>query len=169
MGALGQPAPRVSPSMNHHRNTHDIRQRNGVASGASARLTCALAGNGAATQAGHWATILEAMADGVVILDADGTLVSANAIFCALLGVDARPDLFSLAPSEQRRLLAPRDERGEPISEEGLPFGRVLHGEVLTGTSAVDVMLPRWMGVTSWSAPAAHRSAMRMGALPEES
>jgi signal transduction histidine kinase/PAS domain-containing protein len=94
-----------------------------------------------ATRDAQLAAIFESMADAVIFYDRTGRFVKANPAFHRLLGLEARPDYTSPPLAERGHLLNPHDEHGAPLPEEQwLPF-RVLRGEVLTGTNAVDFMI----------------------------
>ena len=100
----------------------------------------------AAARAGQLAAMFEAMADGVCFYDRDVRIVEVNPAYRALLALDARPDYLSLPIAERVRLLAYRNALGQPFPEgQSLPQ-RVLRGEVLTGTDAVDFVMRRLDG-----------------------
>ena len=87
-------------------------------------------------------TILDALADAVVVYDATGRIVAGN---------PAAATLFGLTPSGRgAKLATPIAERaaesdlrtleGQPLPYEERPGVRVLHGETLSGTKTVDVI-----------------------------
>ncbi len=95
----------------------------------------------AAARASQLSAIFESMADSVLFYDGNGRFVQANRAFRDLLALDARPDYASLPLHERGQLLAPRDENGQPLPYEQWLPSRVLRGEVLTGTNAVDFLI----------------------------
>lgn len=95
----------------------------------------------AAARAGQFAAMFEAMADGVCFYDRDVRIMEINPAYRALLALDARPDYPFLPLAERLRLISYRDGQGQPFPEgQSLPL-RVLNGEVLTGTDAVDFVM----------------------------
>ncbi len=81
----------------------------------------------------------EAVSDGIYILDQARRLLLINAAGRALLGLDAQPD-FMAQPFQQlfERMLI-NDEQGVPFPEEQMPHARILRGEVIPGSQAVDI------------------------------
>jgi PAS domain S-box-containing protein len=84
-------------------------------------------------------TVFAAMADMIFVYDRDMRLVRTNAAGRAVVpqqGVerDGRPLPQRLAGE------AVRDVEGHPLAPEDFPVSRVLRGEVITGTDAVDTM-----------------------------
>ncbi|MGH2517321.1 MAG: PAS domain-containing sensor histidine kinase, partial [Ktedonobacterales bacterium] len=93
----------------------------------------------------RWASRLEAvseaLADSMVIFDRDGRILHANAADRAMFGYDARATGFATTLRERGRLLLLRDEHDHPITEERLPWMRVLRGETLSGQSVVAAVI----------------------------
>lgn len=85
--------------------------------------------------------IFEAMADGVIVFDDRGQLLHMNRAACDLLGLDSRPD-YSLHTAYVRPSpYVVRDEQSQLLSVNEWPLLRVLSGKVLTGRTAVDVII----------------------------
>jgi PAS domain S-box-containing protein len=84
--------------------------------------------------------VLGAMADGVIVYDADGNLSYTNAAFRALFAVDARPDYARLSLAEHAGLMRARTADGRLLTAEQLPQARVLRGEVLLGDAMPDLV-----------------------------
>ncbi len=90
---------------------------------------------------------LEALGDGLVIVDAEGRLLYGNPAYSAMLGVAARrntgaAELPEHVPSRMHSLDV-RDAQGNPLGVEGLGVSRVLRGETLVGANATDVRIRR--------------------------
>ncbi len=86
--------------------------------------------------------IFEAVADGLVVWDADGRMVRENAAACRILGMDAAPPDFShLSARERLATLAARDQQDRPVPPEERPVLRALRGEVVTGPEARDLRM----------------------------
>jgi signal transduction histidine kinase/PAS domain-containing protein len=85
----------------------------------------------------------EAMADGVIVYDDKGQILRTNAVARGLFALDTRlKPKFSLRLRRERKpALWMLDEYGQPFPEEQAPLSRILNGEVLTSTNAMDVML----------------------------
>ena len=83
-------------------------------------------------------TILETIADGVAVHDAEGRLVQLNRAYRGLLALDRAPAGFTgLSGPDRVRLLEMRDAAtGAPLPLERSPSARALRGEVLTGPEA---------------------------------
>jgi len=85
----------------------------------------------------------EAMADGVIVYDDTGHILRTNAAARRLFALDTKPKAkFSLRfRREQRPALVILDEQGQILPEEQSPLSRILNGEVLTSSNAMDVIL----------------------------
>ncbi len=92
----------------------------------------------------------EAMANGVVIYDTTGTLVSMNAEAREIFALTGGPE-FSREPIEERTAaFSIYDEAGSPVPPENWPGRRLLRGEVLKGDQAMDVRFRRLDGEEIW-------------------
>src|SRR5258708_7943671 len=112
----------------------DARQR------AEAALARAQASEAQATErAEQLRTILETMADGVAVYDADGRPVQlVNRAYRELYALERAPAGYETLPTfERARLLHLRDATtGRPLPLAGTPTPRALRGEVVTGPRA---------------------------------
>jgi PAS domain S-box-containing protein len=91
-------------------------------------------------QAAQLAAIFEAIAEGVVVFDAEGHLQRQNATYRSLLGMDAAPAHFADLPvSERIALFATRDEHGRPLEPGEGPMPRALRGEVQSGAETMNI------------------------------
>ncbi|MFL5666741.1 MAG: ATP-binding protein [Ktedonobacteraceae bacterium] len=81
----------------------------------------------------------EAMSDGVFILDKDGRLLQVNAAGRALIGLDEQGDFPFLPYSQRAAQFVIYDEQGIPLPPEQVPHFRILRGEVIPGSQAVDI------------------------------
>jgi PAS domain S-box-containing protein len=117
--------------------THDVTERR--------RLEREVAARASQLEATY-----EAMVDGVVILDAEGNIVSANSAARDLLGHKdtAEPIALPLAGGDRAPHLF--DEQGHPLAPEDAPGARVLRGEVLRGATAMEVRHSLHDGRTLW-------------------
>ncbi len=95
----------------------------------------------AVARANQLEAIIEAMADGVLIYDAEGRLVQANKAARDLIALDIVPDYFSHSAQERIPQLLLRDERGQLLPEDQWPVHRILRGETLEGTNTMDVIV----------------------------
>ena len=90
-------------------------------------------------QANQLDRIFEALADALIVYDAEGNLVRMNAATRRILGLDAAPPDYSQRTVEERHaLFNRRDAHGHPLAPEDTPMLRALRGEVLTGLNAVN-------------------------------
>ena len=115
---------------------------------AEAALARALVSETQATdRAQRLQTILETMADGVAVYDAEGRPVQVNRAYRELYALERGPAGFeSLSALDRARLLHLRDAvTGAPLPVERVPIARALRGEVVTGPEA-DVLLRAFDG-----------------------
>jgi PAS domain S-box-containing protein len=90
------------------------------------------------------AAIFDALVDAVAIYDAEGRMVHANAAARRLFGIrdDRHLDRYRTLPLAERvRQQHMRNEHGQPLKTEDWPLWRMLRGDVLTGSKAVDLQL----------------------------
>jgi signal transduction histidine kinase len=85
-------------------------------------------------------TIQQAMTDAVLVYDGQGRLVLWNAAAEQLLGLQQMDDTAHTLPERGEAFLL-RDEQGQPLPVDEWPVRRILNGEVLTGSQAVDVLV----------------------------
>ncbi|MEO7002204.1 MAG: response regulator, partial [Ktedonobacterales bacterium] len=104
----------------------------------AARLELALARKQVTTRAQQLESIFAAMADGVVIYDEAGSMMTWNAATATIFEFDAMPDYAGLPVAARPGRLQVRDEHNQPLAGEQLPFMRAMRGEPLTGAHAVD-------------------------------
>lgn len=95
----------------------------------------------AVAHASQLGAIFDSITDGVVVSDPEGRILRTNAAARMLLGLDEAPDLLDHRATERGRQQNLRDEDGRPIPPDLWPTVRILRGEVLTSSDAVDVML----------------------------
>lgn len=99
------------------------------------------AARAATERASELEATLGAMADGVIVYDAEGRKIGDNRALRALLGLDARPDYDRLTLAGRAELLDIRDEAGDLVAARDLPPARALGGEDITGPRAVDLSI----------------------------
>src|SRR5215472_12456321 len=99
-------------------------------------------------RAGELEATFEAMADGVIVYDDTGHVLRTNAAARKLFGLDTKPRTkFSFRfRREQKPELVMLNEHSQPFPEEQSPLSRILSGEILTSTDAMDVILRRQNG-----------------------
>ena len=91
-------------------------------------------------QAAQLTAIFEAMADGVVVFDAQGHVVRENAAQQRLQGTGTAPPHFAeLSLPERMAFFAARDEHGRPLGPDEGPLPRSLRGEVVRGAETMDL------------------------------
>jgi PAS domain S-box-containing protein len=94
-----------------------------------------------AAQARQLEAIFETMTDAVYVYDDKGSILRMNSAARALLPLGIQPDYLERAFAERVTWFKPGDEQGEFLAREQWPLPRILHGEVLTGTNTVDVVV----------------------------
>jgi PAS domain-containing protein len=94
----------------------------------------------AAERANLVQAVFDAEVDGIFVCDADGKVTRANRTALELFGLDGVPSFSHLSRDERIAEMDMRDEHGQPLTRESSPLSRVLCGEVLTGSHAVDLM-----------------------------
>ncbi|HEY0754888.1 MAG TPA: ATP-binding protein [Ktedonobacteraceae bacterium] len=97
----------------------------------------------AANRAIELEAILQSLADGFFVVDTNGDLMRSNAALLEMIGCDAegKASFFALSYKERQALLDVRDEQGHVLTSATWPEMRILHGEVLKGSTAVDLRL----------------------------
>ena len=87
-------------------------------------------------------TILDALADAVVVYDATGRIVAGNPAAATLLGLtlSGRGAALETPIAERATEGDLRSLEGQPLPYEERPEERVLHGETLSGTESMDVI-----------------------------
>jgi PAS domain S-box-containing protein len=102
-------------------------------------LARALASEAQATaRAEQLHTILETMADGVAVYDAEGRPIQmVNHAYRELFALERGPEEYeALTTFERARLVQVRGATGAPLPFDATPIGRALHGEVVDGPEA---------------------------------
>jgi PAS domain S-box-containing protein len=94
----------------------------------------------ATRQAHELEAIFEAIGDAVIVYDAEGHVLRANAAAHALIRPLGQPGYGALPVAERAALARPRDEAGRPVAPDAVPAARVLRGERFIGAAAVDVL-----------------------------
>ncbi len=96
------------------------------------------------TAAGHASrleAIFEAMTDGVVIYDAAGNVLQMNSAYRRFIALNTHPEHVLLSSDERGDMLNLRDEQGRPLPPAKRPVSRMLKGEVMTGSNAMDIII----------------------------
>lgn len=92
----------------------------------------------AATQASELEATFEAMAAGIIVYDANGSVQRINRAARRLLGIKTPEDSRRLIADGCFHHLMPRDEHGQPLPFDLWPPNRLLHGEVLSADNMFD-------------------------------
>jgi PAS domain S-box-containing protein len=97
----------------------------------------------AANRAIELEAIFEAMSEGLYIVDRTGRIIRSNAAFKEMMGLgdQSAAAFFALSRDERHTTLEVMDEAGNFLPNELWPESRVLKGEILTGSQAVDMHL----------------------------
>lgn len=103
-----------------------------------------------AEQAAELEAIFEAMADGMLVHDAQGRVRRVNRAYRDLMGAEADPDHFARSIDERVRRLRVLDEQGHPKSEGHSVSRRVLSGEVVSEQNTEDVQMHTLDGRDLW-------------------
>jgi PAS domain S-box-containing protein len=95
----------------------------------------------AASRAMELEAIFESLADGLCVVDQTGKIVRSNTAYQEIMGLHAenQEHFLTLLQEERYHILEARDERGLLLATEVSPELRILKGEVLKGSSSVDV------------------------------
>jgi signal transduction histidine kinase/PAS domain-containing protein len=95
----------------------------------------------AAARAAQLETIMEAITDAVAVYDYEGQILYLNSAGRRLLGCEAQPAFLKLSLGERVVTVDMRDPQGQPMPRERWPMVRLLQGETLTGSAAVDMWI----------------------------
>ncbi|GAC1621206.1 MAG: hypothetical protein NVS4B11_14020 [Ktedonobacteraceae bacterium] len=94
-----------------------------------------------AASASELEAVFESITDGVFVFNQEGRMMRMNTAFRILLGIQVHTDYFSHTPDERRTLFTLSDEQGQPLSYVQWPQSRILRGESLKGSTAMDVLV----------------------------
>ncbi len=94
-----------------------------------------------AERAAQLGAILESIADGLIVTDAQGRLLHLNLAYRMLLGLAVDPKGVTLPTLQELAGHAVLNVQGDPITEAERPVNRILQGEVLTGATDDDLLL----------------------------
>jgi PAS domain S-box-containing protein len=103
-----------------------------------------------AEQASRLDAIIEAIADAVLVHDAQGHVLRVNQAYRSLVGLETDPSYVARPLLERVQRLGVTDEQGHPLPAEDSISQRVLRGEELTGTTAVDQQMQTLDGRHVW-------------------
>lgn len=95
----------------------------------------------AANRAIELEATLQSLADGFFAVDKTGAVVRSNAAFQEIIGCTEqnREWFFALPRDERHALLEARDEQGHPLAPAEWPEERILRGEMLKDSNAIDL------------------------------
>lgn len=99
-----------------------------------------------AEQASQLETILETMADGLTVFDAEGRLLRTNSAIRALTASDAHGDFLSLPAAERAQRVRARHPDGRPMLPEEWPVARLLRGEIGPASAPMDIVITNLAG-----------------------
>lgn len=97
----------------------------------------------AADRAMELEAIFQSLADGLFVVNQEGTIIRSNTVFQEIIGytLENREQFMALSGEERYALLRISDENGIPLPFEKWPETRILKGEVLKGAAIVDIHL----------------------------
>lgn len=98
----------------------------------------------AAERASKLEAIIDAMVDGVLVSDQRGRIIQMNQAGRALQDRYTPTAYSDLPATERGARINMRNDAGEMLRDDQLPMVRVLAGERLTGTQALDVRVRDW-------------------------
>ena len=101
-------------------------------------------------QANELETLMESLADGVIVLDQDGALRLANQASYTVLGRPVSPHLWTASPEERTVVLPLDTEQGEQVAPTHSPLSRILHGETIPSTTTEVYQLRSPTGQDIW-------------------
>jgi two-component system sensor histidine kinase UhpB len=120
-------------------------------------------------RAAHLQTTFDAMTDGVLIVNADGTVRTCNDAYRTLMGYDPVTAERRLSADERRKRFHARDAKGRPFPAESWPLTRILRGQTITHESADDLYIRTRDGrkiiVNATGAPLRDADGALIGAL----
>src|SRR6266700_3757214 len=85
--------------------------------------------------------VFDSMTDTVIVYDSEGSIVQANAVGKQFLRRLLRPHHLNASLYERGSHVNIRDESGHPLSEEQWLHSRILRGELISGTDAIDIIV----------------------------
>ena len=92
----------------------------------------------ATERAGQLEAVFEAMADGVLVYDEQGTITRANQAARTLMGYDGHAGFFERPADERAADYALSDANGDPVPPDAMPIRRILRGETYAGARSED-------------------------------
>lgn len=101
-------------------------------------------------QAKELETIVESLADGIIVVDQEGALRVANQASYTLLGRPASPHLWTASPAERTVFLPLHTEQGDRVVSDRSPIFRVLHGETIPTTTTEVYQITPQVGQNIW-------------------
>lgn len=97
----------------------------------------------AADRAMELEATLQSLADGLFVVNIEGEIIRSNAVFQEIVGLSEqnREQFFALSREERHALLQMRDEQGQMLTYATWPETRILQGEILKGSTTMDVQI----------------------------
>ncbi len=126
-------------------NTHSNEESDGTARHHLDR-SIREAERGSSSRAHQLEAIFEAIADGVFVYDKDGHLIQMNKGARDLLGLDSQTGYTALSLEERGTMITQRYVQGQSLPLAQWATTRVLNGEVLTDTTAVEFTIRNLRG-----------------------
>jgi signal transduction histidine kinase/PAS domain-containing protein len=102
----------------------------------------------AANRAIEMEALFQSLADGLYVVDKSGAIIRTNTAFQEIIdygGAD-KARFLDLSREERHSLLNVRGERGQSLAYEDWPETRILAGEILKGSSVVDLHIRNMAG-----------------------
>lgn len=124
---------------------------------------------GSSSRAHQLEAIFEAMADGIFVYDKDGHITRMNKAARDLLGLDAHPGYTALSLEERGAMVTQRYVQGQSLPLAQWATTRMLGGEVLTDTTALEFTIRnlhgREMRINLSGAPIRDQAGNIVGAI----
>ena len=92
-----------------------------------------------ATSASELEAVFESITDGVFVFDQKGTVTRMNTAFREMIGIPTRPDYFTHSLDVRKMLFTIANEQGQQLAHEEWPQSRILRGELLKDSTAMDI------------------------------
>ncbi len=94
--------------------------------------------------------LFEAMTDGILVYDANGRLVQTNTMARAILNRYITQEYFSEPLTQRAEQTHLHSANGKSLPLDQIPSVRIMHGEVLTGANAADIVVRTFTDEDLW-------------------
>ncbi len=94
-----------------------------------------------AMSASELEAVFESITDGIFVFDQQGIVTRMNTAFREMLGIHTRNDYFTYSLDTRRTLFTMSNEQGQLLTYEEWPQSRILRGESLKGSTAMNLLV----------------------------